>query len=125
MKNLTDSTILLMNSDNSRATLAPVSNPPQLVVQEPVLLGFLGPLEIIRERAIRVDFGDLVLDPSDQPFIVSRAIFDALPDHRIEFITPDYESAILNSMKVPHVIRRFIAKAAARITNPAPSNETP
>jgi len=118
MKNLTANPLSMLQHDGSRLALPAHSNPPTLVVQDPVILGVFFGFDIVREKVVTVDFHDIELNPQDQPFIVSREIFDALPEHRVEFVTPDYDSAIYNALQVPHVIRRFLAKAKAMVTIP-------
>lgn len=120
MKNLTANTISLIRQDGSRAHLPAAPVAPTVIKEPSVFIGCLGSLEIIREPVTRVDFSGIELNPQDQPFVVTREVFDALPADRIEFITPDLESAILNGLRVPHVIRRFIAKAGLNPTQQAP-----
>lgn len=123
MKNLTIDPIRLIRQDTTRAELPPCMTPPKVVVRNEEVLGTLGSIEIVRERYVSVDFGDLVLNKTDEPFIVSREVFDALPPDRIEFITPDFDTSIRNAFGAPHVIRRFIAKAGATYRAPQPATQ--
>lgn len=111
MKNLTDTLVTLIRQDSTRIHLPPSPTPPTVVVEGTCHLGFLDGVSVIRERRLTVDFHGMVLDPADQPYIVSREVFDALPADRVEFITPDFDSAIANAFKIPHAIRQFVAKA--------------
>ena len=118
MKNLTANPLSMLQHDGSRLALPAHETPPTLVVQDPIIMGVFFGFDIVREKVITVDFHGVELHPKDQPFIVSREIFDALPADSVEFITPDYDSAIYNALQVPHVIRRFLAKAKALVTSP-------
>jgi hypothetical protein len=110
MKNLTSGVIILMRQDGTRATLPASPLLPTIEDIEPALVGYLGDLRIIRQQHKRVNFHGLTDNLKEQPFVVSREVFDVLPDSAVEFITPDYESAIVNGLGLVHVIRCFIAK---------------
>jgi len=112
MKNLTATGISLFRQNGTRAYLpaSPVTPTVEDVAAE--VVGYLGGLEIIRQAYKRVHLYGLADNLAEQPFVVSREVFDALPYDAIEFVTPDYDSAMLNGLGIPHVIRRFIAKQA-------------
>lgn len=121
MKNLTSDLIILIRQDGTRAELPPCETPPTIEPIEAEIIGYLGELEIVRQPYNKVHFHNWEIDPKGGPYIVSKLVFDALPPDRIEFVTPDYNTAILNGLMIPHVIRRFIAKPAAKLVN----NEAP
>jgi hypothetical protein len=111
MKNLTSSLINLAIGE-SRVQLPAPEVVPKLIVGIPTLIGVLPPhhVEIVQQARTTIDFTGINLCQEDQPFIVSREIFDALPADRIEFVTPDYDTAIMNGLGIPHVVRRLISK---------------
>jgi hypothetical protein len=115
MKNLTPSVIVLIRQDGSRAYLPASATCPTIEEVPAEALGRLGELEIIRQSYKRVHFHGLTDDREKLPFIVSREVFDALPDDATDFVMCDVETAIVNGLGLPHVIRRFIAKPAAQI----------
>ncbi len=116
MKNLTSDVIILIRQDGTRAELPACPNPPIIEIEEVgVTVGYLGELEIVRQPHKRVIFPDWVDDPKGGPYIVSKIVFDALPADATDFVTPDYNTAILNGLKIPHVIRRFIMKASSQV----------
>lgn len=121
MKNLTDIHLTINRTDGSRVILPPAEKQPVLRKEDACLLGFLGAIEIYREAVISVDFSGIELNAVDQPFVVSREIFDALPANMHEFVTPDLGTAIYNSFGIMHVVQRLIAKGSAAIDDdPAP-----
>jgi hypothetical protein len=128
MKNLTSGVIIMLRQDGSRAVLPPCETPPTLIHYPAEHVGVLGTIEIVRQSFTTVNFHGLELTKEDEPFIVGRDIFDALPPERIEFVTPDYESAIYNGLGIAHVIRCFVAKAGVKVIphkQPASPEETP
>jgi hypothetical protein len=113
MKNLTRDVIVFIRTDGSRATLPPCEHPPVVEIVEAEPIGYLGPLEIVRQPHRRVIFPNWQDDPKGGPYVVSKEIFDLLPCGAIEFVTPDYHTAIMNGFKQPHLVRRFIVKPVA------------
>jgi hypothetical protein len=113
MKNLTRETIVFIRSDGTRATLLPCEHPPVVEVIEENLIGHLGSLDIIRQPYRQVIFPQWEDDPKGGPYVVSKEIFDLLPFGAVDFVTPDYHTAIYNGLQQPHIVRRFIAKPKA------------
>lgn len=113
MKNLTTHSITIERQDGKRITLDPIDRPPVVRNIPPTLLGYLGNIEIIREAFKVVDFGDLVLAEEDQPFIVSKEVFDAIEPDKRAFVTPDPDATITSGLGTWHIVRRFLVKAGA------------
>lgn len=110
MKNLTLSAINIIRIDNSRFSLAAAEIAPRLKMIESSRIVQQGALEIHVPAKYEVDFTGVDLSPDRTPFIVTKEIFDALPDDAINFVTPDIETATINGLGIPHVFRNFIAK---------------
>lgn len=119
MKNLMSQPILVRGIDRSGPSiLEPAEVTPKLIRQNPHLLGSLPHhgANFMAEGTVTVDFTGIELNPDDQPFIVSREVFDALPEDRVEFITPDFDTTVLTALSLPPLVTTFMAKAAARMS---------
>lgn len=109
MKNLTAGPLIILRQDSTRVTLPAAEMTPRLVLR-PAEVIQQGSLEILVPEHYEVDFTGIDLDADRVPFVVTREVFNALPEGFTNFVTPDLETAILNGLKIPHLIRRFIAK---------------
>jgi hypothetical protein len=115
MKNLTPSVIVLIRQNGTRASLPASATCPTIEDVPAEVVGYLGDLKIVRQAHKVVHFHGLTDSREILPFVVSKEVFDALPDDAVDFVTCDVESAIVNGLGLPHVIRRFIGKPKVQI----------
>lgn len=125
MKNLTGRAITIQRDDHTRVVIPPEATTPIIAVgEEETPLGIINGIDVIVAPQKAVLWNGLNLSTHDQPFIVSRDIFDLLPHDATEFVTPDLgTSAIRNTFGEVHAVTRLIAKPAALKYLPTPETK--
>lgn len=89
MKNLTPFTLIIQRENGTRFRLLAADVTPTVEYKPAIVRGTLNGVEIYARSSKRVNFEGITLKREDAPFIVTKEVFDALPDSAIEFITVD------------------------------------
>ena len=114
MKNLTSAKLIVQQSNGYRFVLPAADYVPTIKVVQGRPLGELDGVTVCTLTTRIVDFGGIILDHRDAPFIVNKEVFNALPCDAIDFITPDLgSSAIRNDGEESCIITQFISKVMA------------
>jgi hypothetical protein len=110
MKNLTDREVQVRRNDNTRDRY-PASATVPSVVDRNILthIHVEGAVPVI--IISKIDFGNLVLNHSDGPFIVTAEVLEHLHMQHGHFVTPDLgPTAIRNALGGVHAVTRFITR---------------
>jgi len=111
MKNFTSKTLIIQRENGTCIRILPETEQPKVEYKEATARGTLNGIEVYAPSGKRVNFGSIKLDRKDAPFIVTKEVFDALPDSAIEFVTPDSTRQQLRWMGVNEpVVHRLISK---------------
>lgn len=114
MKNFTSKSLVIQRENGTCVRIPPEVVGPTVEYREATVRGTLNGIEVYAPSGRKVNFGSIKFDRKDAPFIVTKEVFDALPDSAIEFVTVDPTSIRYHTVygdKREAVVHRLISKS--------------